>query len=143
MFNALFSIETENWESAHVTMTALAVGDATPSILALTALTEVEVGADAELADELAPSAAFGGEQPTTMQDSAKPVMTNAIRILGSIDPIPNSVMLRAQTDPRLRQVKSFWLCTYERWNLKIGDDRARVAQIVLVRRKSKRARSR
>jgi hypothetical protein len=118
VFNALFSIETENWDSTNVTMTALAVGDATPSILALTALTEVEVGADAELADQVAPSAAFGGEQPTTMQDSAKPVMTNAIRILGSIDAIPDSVMLCAQTDPRLRQVKLFWLCAYERCNL-------------------------
>jgi serine/threonine protein kinase HipA of HipAB toxin-antitoxin module len=81
VFSALFSIETENCESAHVTMTALAVGDATPSILALTALTEVEVGADAELADDDAPSAAFGGEQPTTRQDSARAATISALRI--------------------------------------------------------------
>lgn len=86
MFNALFSIETKNRECTHVTMNALAVGDATPTSLALTALTEVEVGADAELADDVARSAAFGGEQPTAVQDSAKPATTNAIRILGSID---------------------------------------------------------
>jgi len=67
-------------------MTALAVGDATPTILALTALTEVEVEADAEPADDVAPSTAFGGEQPTAKQDSARPATTNAVRISGSID---------------------------------------------------------
>ncbi|MFZ4604409.1 MAG: hypothetical protein ACOYM8_18375 [Caulobacterales bacterium] len=86
MFNALFSIKTENWEFSHVTMTALAVGDATPTILAFTALTAAEVEADAEPADDVAPSTAVGGEQPTTMHDSTKPATINAIRILASID---------------------------------------------------------
>jgi hypothetical protein len=89
VFNALFSIETENWEFSHVTMTALAVGDATPTILAFTALTAAEVEADAEPADDVAPSTAVGGEQPTTMHDSTKPATTNAIRILASIDAHP------------------------------------------------------
>ncbi len=81
MFNALFSIETENWEFAHVTMTALAVGDASPSILALTALTELKLGAEAVLAEDVAPSAAFGGEQPTTREDSTRAAAINALRI--------------------------------------------------------------
>jgi len=81
VFNALFSIETESWEFAQVTMTALAVGDAASETLALTALSEVEVGADTELADDAAPSAAFCGEQPTTRQDSARAATISALRI--------------------------------------------------------------
>jgi hypothetical protein len=81
VFRALFSIETESWEFAHVTMTALAVGDAASEMLALTALSEVEVGADTELADDVGSSTAFGGEQPTTRQDSARPATISALRI--------------------------------------------------------------
>ena len=77
----LFSIETENWEFAHETMTALAVGDANPSILALTALTELKLGVDAVLDKDVAPSAAFGGEQPTTREDSTRAATINVLRI--------------------------------------------------------------
>jgi len=68
-------------------MTASAVGNATPSILALMALREVEAGAAAELADDVAPSAAFLSEQPATRQDSAEPTTANAMCISGSSKP--------------------------------------------------------
>lgn len=97
MFKALFSIEMESWELAHVTMTALAVGDATPTILALTALSEAEAGVIAELAGDVAWSAAFGGEQPATMQDRARPATISALSILGSIDEPPDGATLVGQ----------------------------------------------
>lgn len=65
-------------------MTASAVGNATPSSLALMALREVEAGADTELADDVAPSAAFRSEQPATRQDSAEPAKTSSMCISGS-----------------------------------------------------------
>jgi hypothetical protein len=116
VFNALFSIETENWEFSHVTMTALAVGDATPTILAFTALTAAEVEADAEPADDVAPSTAVGGEQPTTMHDSTKPATTNAIRILASIDAHPPPTTQQWTLNP-VRDCAKSNLCGFARTN--------------------------